>query len=219
MKKIVLTTVLLLTIAVTAFAQNTFKEGHINFTISVTGNDQMAQMMNGSTMSISIKDSLSRTDVDMSIMQTKTIMNISLKKGTMLMDMMGNKYAIALSADDIKDQETKANSDYDVKYVDSTKVIAGHVCSKAIVTLKKDKKELTVWYAPDIPALVCNKDMYSKIKGMSLEYEFEQGPVELKFTCTLLDTKSVDPSIFTIPDGYTSMSMADFKAAMGGMQH
>jgi len=203
MKKIVLTTVLLLTIAVTAFAQNTFKEGHINFTISVTGNDQMAQMMNG----------------DMSIMQTKTIMNISLKKGTMLMDMMGNKYAIALSADDIKDQETKANSDYDVKYVDSTKVIAGHVCSKAIVTLKKDKKELTVWYAPDIPALVGNKDMYSKIKGMPLEYEFEQGPVELKFTCTLLDTKSVDPSIFTIPDGYTSMSMADFKAAMGGMQH
>ena len=212
----------ILLFATNSFAQTVMHEGHINYTISITGNEQVAQQMNGSTMDLSIKDSMSRVDMNMSIMQTNVITNNVAKKGTLLMNMMGNKYAISMSPQDIKDEEAQA-PDYDVKYIDSTKVIAGHVCKKAIVSIKskKDVKPFTVWYAPDITIPVNNKNMYSKINGLPLEYSMEQGAggqtINMEFQCTLIDNKPVDPSIFTIPDGYQTMTMDQFKSAMGGL--
>ncbi len=218
MKKILLTIITATLFAVNAFAQDEFKEGHITYSITVTGNDQAAQMMNGSTMSLTVKDSMSRVDMNMSMMNTIAIMNNKSQKGTMLMNMMGNKYAISLSPQDIKDQE-KNVPDYDVKYIDSTKVIAGHICKKAIIIIKQKggDKTFTVWYDPAMKISVNNKNMYNKVNGLPLEYTMEQGPIDMEFTCTSIDGNPVDVSVFTIPDGYQTMTMDQFKQSMGGM--
>jgi GLPGLI family protein len=216
--KNILMSLVMATIAMSVTAQNNW-QGHINYIISVLGNEQLAQMMNGNSMNISVKDSMSKIEMNMSMMQTNTIVNNITDKGTMFIDMMGNKYSITPSPDDIKKQAGLAASGYDVTYIDSTKVIAGHVCKKAIVTMKNDKKLLPVWYAPDIKVKIPMLDqyMYSKVDGLSLEWEIEAGPIDMEFTCTLLDNKPVDSSIFTIPNGYTPMSYDQFKAAMTGM--
>jgi GLPGLI family protein len=214
MKNILLTLVIA-TFAIPVFAQTNW-QGHVNYTISVSGNDQAAQMMSGSTSSISVKDSMVRTDNNLGMFQTKTIINSIAKKGNLLVDVMGNKYIISLSSDDIKEINEKG-PDYDVKYDDSTKLIAGQVCKKAIVTMKKDKSQFTAWYVPDIKIPIYSKYMYSKIDGLPLVYEIEAGPIVMHYTCTSIDNKPVDASDFTIPDGYTPMSMDQFKSAMGGM--
>jgi hypothetical protein len=222
MKKILITVFTAILFAANAFAQSEIKEGHVTYTITISGNEQAAQMMNGAKMSITVKDSLTRTDMDLGMWQTKTIMNNVTKKGTMLMDVMGNKYAIALTADDIKEQE-KNVPNYDVKYIDSTKIIVGHTCKKAIVTIKAKggDKTFTIWYDPTIKAPGDIKNMYDKINGLPLEFTMEQGAggqsLDMVFVCTVLDNKPVDASTFTIPDGYTAMSMDQFKNAMSGM--
>jgi len=206
---------------ITAFAQNAFKQGHIDYTIAIIGNEQAAQMMNGDTTKFTVKDSMIKTDMDLGMFKTTFITDANSKKATMLMDMMGNKYAVALSADDLK-QQAASKPDYDVQYVDSTKVIAGHTCKKAIVSLKDKKsgaKSFTVWYDPTFVMPGGDQNVYAKIKGIPLQYGMSQKGIDMELTCVLIDNKPVDASVFTIPDGYTSMSMADFKAAMGGMQH
>lgn len=224
MKKIVAIILITTLFALRTFAQNdmTIKQGHVNYTITVSGNPQAAQMMNGSKMSFTIKDSMFRMDMNMSMMQTIVIEDSKSQTGTLLMDMMGNKYAIAMSQQDIKDEQKKM-PDYDVKYVDSTKLILGHICKKAVVTVKtKDgNKSFTVWYDPTMKMPESNKNTYSKINGLPMEYTIEQSghgqSIDMVFECTGVDNNAVDPSVFKVPDGYQSMTMDQFKQAMSGM--
>lgn len=128
-----------------------------------------------------------------------------------LMDMMGQKICINLSKEEIR-EAAKDISPPRITYQKETKQIIGYTCRKA--TLTTDSGVTTVFYTNklNIPK---HKD-FGQLDGFPLEYEVFQNNMKLRMTAQSIDEKELDESLFTIPSGYTIMSMDELQQLTGG---
>jgi hypothetical protein len=206
-----------LVMSISATAQDF--EGKVLFEISL-GKDvdpQVQQMMPKESV-MYVKDGKTRVEMTMGMgMKNITISDSKEKKAIVLMDMMGQKYAIKK---DLSDDE-KGTDETKVTVTKETKTIAGYKVTKAIIEMPvKDQKETTkmdVWFTKDLAL----KSSYvagasGKIDGAVLEYSVNQKGISMKFTAKQVTKESVENAKFEVPEGYKVTTQEELMKSMGG---
>jgi len=204
------------------FGQKTF-EGVITYKISYPDNkfteSQMA--MFPKILTVTIKGEKSRTDIQTGMGNTIEISDYATKTKTTLLDMMGQKFAIRSTWEEIqKEMESEAKGQ--VQLTGETKVIAGYTCKKAIVTVddKGTKYTFDVFFNSELGPKAANFDnpVYKDIDGVMLEFSMHTPQFTMKFTATAIDKKSIPAKDFEIPQDYTLTTKEELKSKFGGME-
>lgn len=216
---------------VNSFAQKSLEEARIKYEVTNVKSDDpqmesMLNMMKGSVLEVTFNADKQWTKVDMmgGMVVMNTLNDVKLKKTTLLMDMMGRKIKVEGTDEEFKKMDGNVDPDdieYEISYEKSnTKEIAGYPCYKAILSSKHDGVEMNlIAYVTDklkAPKSVVRNVDAKQLDGLPLEYTVETMGFAMTYTATSVERK-IDPSIFTVPDGYESMSFDEFINTMGAM--
>lgn len=227
MKKMVSMTALLLFTGLfmvpvlTGQAQKSF-EGLITYKITYPDNkyseSQMA--MFPKILTVSIKGEKSRTDIQTGMGNTVEISDYAAKTKTTLLDMMGQKYAIRSSWEEIQ-KEMAGEPKGQVEVTGETKTIAGYLCKKAIVTVddKGTRYTIDVYYTSELGPRAANFDnaTYKDIDGVMLEFSMKTPQVHMRFTATAIEKKTISSKEFEIPSDYTLTTQEELRSKFGSM--
>lgn len=192
----------------------------ITYDIDLNGADMepMAKaMMKNATMELSFKGNSSRMDMSMGMMgKTTVITNEKAKKGLMLMNMIGMKFATPMEEADME-KNKEESSGFKFEITGKTKDIVGYSCKQAIGT-DTEGNTFEVWFSEKIaPRSFGGSFNYTEINGFPLEMETMNDGVKMKMIANSVKTDNIDDSEFSleIPKGYTVKSM-DELGQMGG---
>lgn len=180
---------------------------------------QMAAMM-PKTMKMKIKGESSRMEMNMGMGSTIVVFNGEDKSGFTLMDIMGQKYAMKMTTEELE-KEMEETPDVDVEVSDEIKEIAGYTCKKAVVRLKDGEAkgmEMTVYFTDELGSgmMNYNNPIYKDVQGVMMEYSIDENDIKMKFTAISVTKKKIGDEEFEIPDGYNVMNMSDFENMFGG---
>jgi len=178
---------------------------------------QTAAMM-PKTMKLIIKGNKSRVEMSMGMGTTVVIFDAEKKDAVTLMDMMGQKFAMTMSTQEIEAQNADV-PDVDVEVTNETKEIAGYICKKAIVKTKGDNpSEHAVYFTDELGSgtMNYNNPLFKDIDGVMLEYSSADEGMTMKFSAIKVEKKKVSDNEFEIPEGYKVMTMDEFSNMFGG---
>jgi hypothetical protein len=133
--------------------------------------------------------------------------------------MMGQKYAIKQTTAEIE-KEMAQSGTTTVELSEETRVIAGYTCKKAVITVNDDgvKSTYEVFYSSELGSKAANFDnpLYKDIDGVMLEFLLKNRDVNMKFTATSVEKKSLQAKDFEIPSDYTPTTQDELKSKFGG---
>ncbi|MBC8485691.1 MAG: hypothetical protein H8D45_06590 [Bacteroidetes bacterium] len=206
-----------------AFARGKEFKGIIVYNITYTDGelDPTVLSMMPKTMKVLIKDHMSCSEMKMGMVNTITIYNSEEKKAITLIDLMGQKYAMQISPEDIE-EEIEKSPEVGVEVTDETKEIAGYTCKKAIIKIKEkgteEEKEHYVYYTDELGsgAMNYNNPIFKDIKGVMLEYAMVEDNVSMKFTAISVDKKNISDKEFEVSEGYRVVTKSEFESMFGG---
>jgi GLPGLI family protein len=218
MKNFAITLLFLLTAAISANAQ--FKEGHIEYKVTVESdspnNEAMIAMFSNSKMNIYFKNQMTRTEIDMGFMMSMKVIN-NEKSGEILMLMGGNagKKAVLSSASEM--DKTKSDSVMsalgNLQLINESKTILGYTCKKAILT-NKDGTQISYWYTNEIVYNKKGNEIFDEqIPGVPLEMMTTIGGMTMKWTAVSYDkTIENETELFSmeIPSGYEQVTYSEY---------
>lgn len=223
MKKIGLTIAALALTVLSVNAQ--IKEGTIIYDMRIEGlPPEAAAMMDGMETTITFKGNKSLTETTSMMFNNQVLVDDNGM--LMLMDQMGNKFAVKQTNEEIKKEQeaTKNKLESKIIYLDETKTIAGYECKKAIVTMtNKDHKEeqTEVWYCDKFENLNKNSKIQEQgplkgLNGVPFEYAFNRGGMKMYMLVKQVTTGPVDDSKFKLSmDGYKQVTAEQLKAMRG----
>ena len=170
-------------------------------------------------LTISIKGSKSKSEIPTSMGNQTEITDYVAKTKISLINMMGQKYALKQTEEDIN----KENADVPkptIELKDETKTICGYNCRKAIVKGTSEGKEYTfeVYYTNELGPKTANFDnpVYKDIDGVLLEFAMSTPQFTMQFTATSIDKKSISEKEFEIPPDYVMTTKEELKSKFGG---
>ncbi len=170
-------------------------------------------------LTVSIKGTKSRTDLQMSGMTTVTITDHIAKTSVSLLNMMGQKYAIKKTTAEIETENAEVGETA-VEFPDETKVIAGYTCKKVVVTVNDDgvKSTFEGWYSSELGSKLANftNPLFKDVDGALLEFIMVNREITMKFTATGVEKKSLPAKDFEIPSDYTLTTQDELKSKFGG---
>jgi len=195
-------------------AQKKGSEGKIVYDVELKGIDEdnpAFALMSDITMTVYYSKEFTRSDMDMGISQTVTIVDLKKEVSTTLIEAMGNKSKIVNDLKEMKEQADvkEAEEDLDIEYTNETKEIAGHSCKKAIVNT--NGTTIALWVTEDIDVNQKGMSMsnFKGLKGVPLEFEIGEGMQAMKMTATLVSIEKLDNALFDIEklaEGYSELS-------------
>jgi len=201
--------VFLLASAAYSFAQKTISEGTLVYDIVIqSGNKepQMADALDGGTVTVLIKGGQSRSDMVSALGKETTIHDSKTGNAVILKEYSGQKLMITLTKENWE-QKNKAYNDIKFETTDETKTIAGYTCKKAVAKLPSGKS-FVVYYAADLT--ISNKEYnttFKNLPGVALQYEYESGTMQYKYTLSKIGFEPVPVSKFDFPkSGYRVMT-------------
>jgi len=214
-------TMILAWIVVSAFTLPKSFEGVITYKISYPDSkfteSQLA--MFPKVMTITIKGDKSKSEILTPMGAQIEITNYTDKTKVGLINMMGQKYAIQQSAEEIQ-KEVMEGPQGKVQLTDETKTIAGYTCKKAVVTVDDDgsKTLYEVWYSNDFGAINSNFDnaLYKDINGVLMEFTMATPQFTMQFLAISVEKESVSNKEFEIPAEYTLTTKEELQSKMGG---
>jgi GLPGLI family protein len=217
MKKIVLSAALV----VSALFANAQKEGSITYSMNIEGlPEEQAAMMKGMEMKVYFKNGKSRSETSMAFGTTTTVTD-DKGNGTMLMEMMGQKQFMKMSAEDAKKEEAKMGEPK-ITYSEEKKTVAGYECKKAVIDFKDEKgtpMKSDVWYTDKIPYTKTGSrgaGQFKGLKGAPLEFSMNQQGMKINVVATNVNMAPVADSKFVLnTDGYTEIKQEDLKKMQG----
>lgn len=203
------------------YSQKAF-EGVVTYKISYPDNkfteSQMA--MFPKILTVSIKGAKSRTDIQTGMGNTVEISDYTTKTKLTLLDMMGQKFAIRSTWEEIQ-KEMSAEAKGQVQLTSETKMIAGYNCKKAIVKVddKGTKYTYDVFYTNELGPKDANFDnaVYADIDGVLLEFSMKTPQFTMKFTAASVEKKVISSKDFDIPADYTLTTQEELRNKFGGM--
>lgn len=212
---------LLLTGAVFSYAQKTVSEGTLVYDIVIqSGNKepQMADALDGGTVTVYIKGGQSRSDMVSALGKETTIHDTKTGNAVILKEYSGQKLMITLTKENWG-QKNKTYSDIKFEPADETKTIAGYNCKKAVAKLPSGKT-FQVFYTPDLS--MSNKEYnatFKNLPGVALEYEYESGTTKYRYTLSKISFEPVPVSKFDFPKaGYRVMTYEENQQMRKGNQ-
>ena len=197
-------------------------EGIITFKISYPGNklNESQEAMLPKMLTVSIKDTKSKTEIKTQMGDQVEITDYKDKSKVTLMDIMGQKYAIKMTNEQIEKENAKEPA-ATVTLSNETKVVAGYTCKKAIVAVNDDgvKSTYDVYYTNELGTKATNFDnpMYKDIDGVMLEFSMKNPQFTMEFTATSVEKKSISPKEFEIPAEYKVVTKEELQSKFGGM--
>lgn len=167
-----------------------------NITLYIKGDKVKSEMITGMITRITIKD-------------------IAEQKTTTLLEMMGQKYAIEQTPEDIREKMEEQDST-EVTVTDETKEIAGYTCKKAMVT-PKDGDPYAIYFTPEIGSSKMNFDSkaYRRIDGLPLEYEMKTNMFRMKLVADKIEETKIADDAFNTPDGYKKVTPEQLQNMLG----
>lgn len=204
-------------------AQKGLSEGTIKYEVTEVVSDAMeAQMLKGTMINVAFNQSNSRLSMSMmgGMIEMDVISDIKGEKSVVLTNMMGTK-AMMKQDEEGDAKADKASPNFDIEYVNSeTKEIAGQTCHKAIFTDKKSGEKMNLFIAKGLtPKVKFVDEMFPGLEGLPMEVTLEaEGMGKVTIACVSL-VKSVEKSVFDIPEGYPEMTPEEFEKQMGGMMN
>jgi GLPGLI family protein len=220
LRKTGLLLVLLLS-AVFSFAQKAISEGTMVYDIviqSANKEPQMADALDGGTVTLSVKGGQSRSDMVSALGKESTIHDTKTGNAVILKEYSGQKLMITLTKENWE-AKNKTYNDIKFELKDETLTIAGYVCKKAVAVLPGGKT-FVVYYATDLN--VTNKDYYSAFKnlpGLAMQYEYESGTMKYKYTLSKIRFEPIPASKFDFPkSGYRVMTYEENQQMKRGNQ-
>lgn len=214
MKSILVTLLFVLSMG-TISAQTT--EGQISYKLDFSSdNPEMAMalpMMQGSTMELYFAKDKSAANVTMGSMMTmKSVVDVKLDKGIILVDAMGQK--IATKIESVKNSKKKVENAPMPQATSETKSILGFTCTKYIA---KDTtgagEDFIFWVTKELKTSLIGQEQFnSNIDGVPLEFSTMQQGMKVHFIATDFK-KTVDANVFKIdvPEGYRVMTEDQIK--------
>jgi GLPGLI family protein len=220
MKKLSLSFLLAFAMMSFTYVSAQLNECKISYNIDVSGADMepMAKaMMKNAKMELSFKGTSSRMVMNMGMMGSTTVItNDESKKGLMLMNMMGMKFATPMDEETMeKGKEDAPAMNYEI--TGKSKKIADYTCKQAIGT-DEEGNSFEIWFSDKISPRSFGKDFdFKGIDGFPLEMETMSDGVKMKMIAQSVSTKGLDDADFSmeIPEGYTERSMEELQN-MGG---
>ena len=191
-----------------------------NISYGETGMDPQMMAMMPKTMKMKINGEKSRTEISMGMGSTIVVFNGEEKSGFTLMDIMGQKYAMKMTAEELE-EEIEDGPDVDVEVTNETKEIAGYTCKKAVVKSNEsdsEDMEMVVYFTEELGSgmLNYNNPVFKDVQGVMMEYSMKENDMNMTFTAISVTKKKVADDEFEIPEGYNVMSMSDFENMFGG---
>jgi len=170
-------------------------------------------------MTVSVKGSKARTEMNVGGGTTVEILDYVAKTKVALINMMGQKFAIKQTAQEIE-KENALQPKGTVSVTNETKSIAGYNCKKAIVTSDEDgvKSTFEVWFTEELGGKDANFDnpLYKDINGVMLEFLIKTPQITMKLSATSVEKKAVSAKDFEIPTDYTLTTQEELKSKFGG---
>ncbi len=165
-----------------------------NITYDETKMDPQMVAMMPKTLKMMIKEGKVKTEMSMGMGKNVNIFDSESMTGIMMMDMMGQKYAIEMNTGDIE-KELEEGPDVKVEKLSETKDIAGYTCNKAVVKILKasgeTEYEMEVYYTDELGSGGINMDnpMFKDIEGVMLEYTIKEENMDMKLLCNQCGSK------------------------------
>ena len=127
-----------------AFAAGKTFEGVITYKISYPDSKftERQLAMFPKLMTVSVKGTKSKTEMSTGMGNQTEIIDYAEKTKIALLDMMGQKYAIKQTTEEIQKEMSKEPAGK-VEITSETKTIAGYTCKKAILTTEADGEKTT----------------------------------------------------------------------------
>lgn len=211
------------------FGQKQISEGKVVMELTDISSDDpqtaaMMEMMKGSQTIINFNKTGHASKMSMmgGMVEVKTYVNNENKMFDMLMDMMGQKFWIQSSLDELsKGEEAKQAQNAKVEYnKESTKKIMGYNCYAMTVTMPDNPDlKLTGFVTEDIKtdANIIQGMQAIKFAGFPIEYTLTTPMVKMTMTAVEIKETADASDLTAQTGGYTKMTMDEFKKKMGGM--
>lgn len=203
-----------------AIAQKQITEGVVIYDLKIEGGEDLGMMaaMLPTEMTVKFKGTKSRAEFATGMSETIAINdNKDNKSGVVLLDVMGNKYAMKIEEAKLVEQKAKMPI-YDALETKETKVIAGYTCKKVILINQATKEEVSVFYTPEIPYLENSFNAEFKVvKGMPMEYVASMNNIKMTVTVREVKKEKIADTEFTIPAEYKITTQEELMKEFGGM--
>src|SRR5687767_4676049 len=217
MKKIIhITLVFILFAAIPAMAQKRLTEATISYDIVInTSNNtpQAADLLDGATSIIYLKENSSRSEMISSLGTQATIIDGKTGNVTILKDYGEQKYMIKMTPANWVESNKKYEG-ITFTYENEFKTIAGYNCQKAIGKLA-DGSTFTVYFTKDLVPV--NKDfqyLNKNLPGLAMQYEASMGKLMVTYTVANINFNPVPQAKLDLPrSGYRVMTYEESKAA------
>lgn len=191
-------------------------EGKIKYQIDLQDNnlppEALATMPTTST--VYVKGSKSLTEMISTMLSRKTIKDAETMTATTLLEVLGQKFAIAQSKEELMEQSQEAPK---LEFTENTKTILDYEAKEVLVT-PKDGETYSVFYTPEIVVENHNFDspVFSKINGLPLEFSIHSEQLKMKFTVTEIERKKISDEMFIIPEGFQKVTQEELQMMFGG---
>ncbi|MDL2262702.1 DUF4412 domain-containing protein [Bacteroidales bacterium OttesenSCG-928-I21] len=144
---------------------------------------------------------------------TALIYDYTNKKLMILLDLMGQLYAITNDLPD--DTESEENVEKPaIKFVDEAKTIAGYKCKKAEIS-SKDGDVVEVFYTEEIPTSKGLANNFDGINGTLMEFTFSESGIEMNYKVKEVKKGKVKAHLFKVPSDYTTITAEEFGKMFG----
>ena len=211
------------------FSQKSISQGMVVMEITEISSPDpqtasMMEMMKGSQTEINFNTQSHASKMSMmgGMVEVKTYVSNETKVFDMLMDMMGQKYWIQSTLDDLaKDEQAQKAANAKVEYnKDQKKKIMGYDCY-AMTVIMPDNAEMKVtgYVTEEIKtdANIIQGLQAVKFAGFPIEYTVETPMMKLTMSAVDIKDKVDTTKLTPQTSGYTKMTMEEFKQKMGGM--
>ena len=169
-------------------------------------------MIGNAEVAMYITSEKPRTDLNMIIQSTTSIMDLKEKTISTIMDLAGKKFLIKTTKEEIEKEEKK-EPELTIKYTEETKEIQGYKCKKAEVT-SPDSPEIKIVYFTEEIILDEVKPVYNGLKGFPLEYAIDVGGIEMKIIAKSVSKEKVDETIFDITKDCVETTVDQFQTEL-----
>lgn len=163
-----------------------------------------------------IKGNQSKTEMISAMMTRNTIKDAEAMKAVTLLEVMGQKFAIEQTKEEILEERNKKDTS-ELEFTENTKTIAGYEAREVIVK-PEGEEPYSVYYTPEIGGKAMNFDshIFKNIDGLPLEFRIANEQFVMKMTATEISEEKVSSDAFEIPEGYEKVTMEELKNMFGG---
>ena len=195
--------------------------GKITYKISVSEDlPEQAKAMMPKTMTLYVGKNKIKTELFTQMGMQSSIEDLENKTKVSLIEVMGQKFAIRDSWEDVQ-EEMKNAPDVEMERTGETKEVVGYTCEKVLAKKVEDGEVMaTAWVTSELDApdnINFSNPHFNDTNDMMMEFEMDAGNgMMLTFTAIEVDDKKVKDKEFEIPEDFKETTREELQQTLGG---